>query len=303
MVPFNLPPDSRCGASLPACGPARAPVCLPHDRPPRTFTFTTGTALMESHPDDWLDELRAGRSDAAWDRFLDRYRRLVFSAIRHYVRDPDDVMDAFAHVCAALHGNDLARLRRYAEAPPPAARFSTWLVTVVRRLTVDWIRRRDGRPRRAAPAGLSPLQRLVYQLVFVDGCSHVESFERLKLSEIPPPSAHEFAEALTETYRLADAAGHAALARRAVADPAVARSPEADLLDAAAFAHVEEALGTLDPADRLAIQLFVVDGVPAADVARMVGWPNAKAVYNHVARSLAAIRRRLGRTGLDRTDF
>ena len=44
-------------------------------------------------------ELQRGRSDAAWDLLLDRYRRLIFAAIRHYAQDYDDVMDVFARVC------------------------------------------------------------------------------------------------------------------------------------------------------------------------------------------------------------
>src|SRR5207249_1151385 len=46
--------------------------------------------------EDWVAELERGRFDAAWDLFLDRYRRLIFAAIRHYAQDYDDVMDVFA---------------------------------------------------------------------------------------------------------------------------------------------------------------------------------------------------------------
>ena len=35
----------------------------------------------------WEAELSAGRPDGAWDAFLDRYRRLIFAAIRHYAQD------------------------------------------------------------------------------------------------------------------------------------------------------------------------------------------------------------------------
>ena len=43
--------------------------------------------------EDWAAELQQGRPEAAWDLFLGRYRRLIFSAIRHYAQDYDDVMD------------------------------------------------------------------------------------------------------------------------------------------------------------------------------------------------------------------
>src|SRR5439155_19885124 len=50
----------------------------------------------------WVAELQGGRPEAAWDLFLNRYRRLIFAAIRHYAEDYDDVMDVFARVCEAM---------------------------------------------------------------------------------------------------------------------------------------------------------------------------------------------------------
>jgi DNA-directed RNA polymerase specialized sigma24 family protein len=62
--------------------------------------------------------------------------------------------------------------------------------------------------------------------------------------------------------------------------------------------RVAEALASLPPAERVAVQLFVVEGMPAADVARAVGWPNAKMVYNRVYRALDALRVALARVGV-----
>src|SRR5437762_14331769 len=114
--------------------------------------------------EDWVVELQGGRPDAAWDRFLERYRRLIFAAIRHYVQDYDDVMDVFARVCEALRVDRFARLRRYADKPPNShtARFSTWLVAVLRNLIIEWFRMRDGRKQLSnAARALTPLQRCI----------------------------------------------------------------------------------------------------------------------------------------------
>ena len=117
----------------------------------------------------WAAELQRGRPDAAWDLFVGRYRRLIFAAIRHYAQDYDDVMDVFARVCEALREDDLRRLRVYVQQPEHRARFSTWLVTVVRHVTVDWFRQRDGRRRLSAVAeGLSPLRRRISDIDGVD---------------------------------------------------------------------------------------------------------------------------------------
>ena len=50
--------------------------------------------------------------------------------------------------------------------------------------------------------------------------------------------------------------------------------------------------------ERVAVELYVIEEMPAEAVAKVVGWPNAKAVYNHVYRALAAMRQRLQQAGL-----
>ncbi len=253
--------------------------------------------------DPWLEELQAGRAEAAWTLFIDRYRRLIFSAIRHFATDADDVMDVFAYVCESLRRNELARLRRYADAPSGGARFSTWLVAVVRNLTVDWLRHRDGRPRRTVPANLTALQQRVYQAVFVEGNSHDECFGRLQQSDGPAVSAHDFAEALRVTYRAAGRRGGGG--RRGMPElvGSAVPSPEENAVASDGAARVSRLLAVLDVTDRLAVQLFVVDELPAAEVARIVGWPNPKAVYNRVSRALARLRGELGRAGLTPGDL
>jgi DNA-directed RNA polymerase specialized sigma24 family protein len=62
-------------------------------------------------------------------------------------------------------------------------------------------------------------------------------------------------------------------------------------------------LESLSAEDRLALELYVVDDLPAADIARVLGLPNAKAVYNRVYRSLEAMRLRLDEAGISREDL
>ena len=152
--------------------------------------------------EDWVVELQGARADTAWDRFLERYRRLIFAAIRHYAQDYDDVMDIFARVCEALREDDLARLRCYAEQPSHTARFSTWLVTVVRHLTIDWFRHRDGRRRLSTLAErLPPLRRRIFELVFFERRSSVEAYELLRAREAPDLPFGRFLSELRETHR------------------------------------------------------------------------------------------------------
>lgn len=256
-------------------------------------------------PEDWADALAQGRSEQAWDLFLERYRRLVFAAIRHYARDYDDVMDVFARVCEALREDDLRRLRDYCAQPDHRARFSTWLVTVVRHLTVDWFRHRDGRRRLPALAErLPPLQRRIFEHVFIDRRTHLETYGLLRATETPDLSFHEYQRELRATYRAVAAGRRGQLLRDLGGPPPPEPDPEL-----ASAADVEDLRGVLQPVlatlsaeDRAAVELYVIEELPAEQVARIVGYPNAKTVYNRVARALAALRRHLEEAGVERED-
>lgn len=242
-----------------------------------------------------MAELRRGSIDAAWDLFLDRYRRLIFAAIRHYVQDYDDVMDVFARVCESLREADLKRLRSYLAQPAHTARFSTWLVTVVRNLTVDWFRHRDGRRRLSTVAAeLPPLRRRIFEHVFLHKRSHVETYELMRSADGADLSFGQFLVEVSATYR-AVADGRRGRILRELGGPT---PPAADTEDEGAMAserreELEHALSGLSAEERVAVELFVAEEVPAEVVARIVGWANAKAVYNHVYRALAEMRRRL----------
>jgi RNA polymerase sigma factor (sigma-70 family) len=259
----------------------------------------------------WIAALREGDVDAAWAAFLERYRRLIFATIRRFARDDDEELDAFAHVCEALRAGDMGRLRRYLDEPAHRARFSTWLVTVVRNLAIDSLRQQIGRRRQAIPATLSPLQRQIYQRIFLEHRSHVESYELLRTGNATDLTFGPFLKEVGATYRAVDGSPRKTGFRELVAP---APLPEGDFPDPGSPAddpgsaadtaeRLGGALDSLPPDERLAVQLFVVDEMPAADVARIVGWPNAKAVYNRVYRCLALIRQAFERAGIHRRDL
>ena len=254
----------------------------------------------------WVAELEQGRPDAAWDLFLDRYRRLLFAAIRHYAQDYDDVMDVFARVCEALRENDLRRLRAYISQKDHSARFSTWLVTVVRNLTVDWFRHRDGRRRLSVVAeALPPLRRRIFEHVFLDQCSHIEAYELIRAREAPALSFKEFLGELRAVYGAVRDGRRGRVVRDLGGPPPIEdRATTSDPPDVAdTRALLERVLGTLDAQDRAAVELYVVEELPAVDVARALGLPNAKAVHNRVYRALVALRAHLARIGVARGDL
>lgn len=242
-----------------------------------------------------MAELQRGRIDAAWDLFLDRYRRLIFAAIRHYAQDYDDVMDVFARVCESLREADLKRLRTFIAQPTHTARFSTWLVTVVRNLTIDWFRHRDGRRRLSTVAAeLPPLRRRIFEHVFLHKRSHVEAYELMRSADCVGLSFGQFLVEVSATYR-AVGDGRRGRILRELGGPAPPIPDTDDASDTVSERReeLEDALSALSPEERVAVELYVVEEMPAESVAKVVGWPNAKAVYNHVYRALAAMRTRL----------
>ncbi|HEY8165040.1 MAG TPA: hypothetical protein VIF83_05730, partial [Gemmatimonadaceae bacterium] len=182
----------------------------------------------------------------------------------------------------------------------------TWLVTVVHHETIDWVRHREGRHRVRMPSGLSPLQNQIFKYVFDERRSHVEAYELIRQHGTGDFGFSDFLREVAETYHVVEhALGKAAthyLPGPPVLTEGTGATVEDEIIAAERAGQLNAALQVLPPDERLAIQLFIVDDVGADRVARIVGWPNAKAVYNRVYRALQVLRKELERAGVDRTD-
>jgi len=241
----------------------------------------------------WRARLDAGDSEAAWTLFLARYHRLMGATIARCTPSAEDARDAFAEICDRLSENDLARLRRFHDAPAHRAKFSTWLVVVVRNLAIDCRRAREGRPRSSPPSGLSALRERIYQLVLVERRAHVEAYESMRSKGECDLSFGNFGREIAATYRAVDARrwSHLALLHGdAVECVADSPRPGEELERADDVVRMARALAQLTTEERAAIQLFIVEERSATEVAREVGWPSAKTVYNRVHRALATVR-------------
>jgi DNA-directed RNA polymerase specialized sigma24 family protein len=141
--------------------------------------------------------------------------------------------------------------------------------------------------------------------VFLDQRSHIEAYELIHAREAPALSFKEFLGELRATYsavtdgRRGRVLGE--LGGTPPADEEPAASSPGDIAETRAL--LEHALGALSAEDRAAVELYVVEELPAADVARILGLPNAKAVHNRVYRALAAVRARLAHVGIERGDL
>ena len=81
--------------------------------------------------------------DRAWSEFLDQYSRLLLSASRRVGATHDETMDHYAFVLDRLREDDFRRLRVF--TANGAGKFTTWLVVVAKRLSIDQHRQTHGR--------------------------------------------------------------------------------------------------------------------------------------------------------------
>jgi RNA polymerase sigma factor (sigma-70 family) len=256
----------------------------------------------------WRGRLAKGDPTGAWDLFIDRYRPLILATVRRKLPDPDDHMEAFAHVCEGLAADGLARLRRFQDGPS-RARFSTWLVTVVHHQLVDWLRQRDGRPRFKPPRGLTQSQQRIFTHVFIEQRSHAEAYELVRAEASCELRFSAFLRELAETYRVVEQARPGGVMHYLARGEAGSISefyedfPENRLAAEEIHARLAPALAALSAEERVALRLYVVEQVPARDVARVLGWSGPKAVYNRVYRSLMQLRELLEGEGVGPGDF
>jgi RNA polymerase sigma factor (sigma-70 family) len=252
----------------------------------------------------WRETLAEGDVASAWNQFIATHQKLIVATIRRTLGDDDDCADVFSEVCANLSSNGLARLASH--TPSSNAKFSTWLVTVVHRQAIDWVRKRDGRHRIRPPPNLTPLQQEIFRHVFDEHRTHVEAYELARQSNVALDlSFGEFLREVTATYQIVEHSRGRTAMRYFIGPPSVGDQDEAtvedELAHAEAAGRLAAALATLPPDERLAVHLFVIHELGAEHVARVVGWPNAKSVYNRVYRALATLRAELDRTGFERT--
>ena len=299
--------DSRCGIAYATRGSTET------SRAKRHLTFIVSASnyghahKSVSSMEPWRAKLDESDSVAAWDLFIEQYRRLIFATIKQLARDHDDILDVFTRVCEALRADNLARLRRYTDSAGERARFSTWLVTVVHNQAIDWFRHRDGRPRpKSSAKSLSnseadlracdqrPLARRDVRddqrgRLFANAIRRVSQGSEQDVSRLRGFTTHH--RAIQSPLGLS----RLTTLRCPGVDPSSAGGSEGANRSSAGVTSFRRPVGGAASS--------VVDEMPAAEVARAVGWRNAKAVYNRVYRALGIIREGFEKKGIRREDL
>lgn len=195
--------------------------------------------------------------DVAWESFLASHSRLILHVARSTTRDGDEALDAYTWALERLRENESRRLRGFSEVT--GTLFSTWLVVVVRRLCLDFLRHKRGRPSRT-PKDPATTER--------------SQFRR----------------------RLLDLAGEPAVLET-LGDASM--NPGASLEARELHAVLEKAVGTLDPADRLLLSFRFEDDLSASEISRVMSFPSQFHVYRRLNAVLKNLRERLAEAGIE----
>jgi DNA-directed RNA polymerase specialized sigma24 family protein len=134
----------------------------------------------EAVSDERLRLLIAEDPESAWRAFIDAYTPTLLALIeRAGIGDRDEAMEIYARACERLAANDYAALRR---RDPSIGSLTGWLVVVVRRAAIDWIRSRAGRRRMFRAIGeMDRFHQRLFELFYWDGRRPAEAAELLSM--------------------------------------------------------------------------------------------------------------------------
>lgn len=194
--------------------------------------------------------------EVAWKTFLETHSRLLLHTARSLSRDYDAAMDAYAHLLEQLRRDDYRRLRAYTS--DGRTKFTTWLVVVARRLCLDHLRQRYGRPQDAGSrsgATRAVRRQLVDLLV-----------EELEVS--------------------------------GVADATAAGNPETQLQANELSRALAGALSAFEARDQLLLKLRFEDGLPTREIGQVMGFTTQFHVYRRLNKVLAQLRAALRGRGV-----
>ena len=133
----------------------------------------------------------------------------------------------------------------------------------MRNLTIDWFRRRDGRHRLPALAeNLPPIQRRIFELVFLENRSHIEAFEQIRTRDASTMTFRMFQAELRAVYQATTKGRRGVILPEMAPAVPVAESEKADsgFEDGSEEATLlERELAILAPEDRVTVELFVIE--------------------------------------------
>jgi RNA polymerase sigma factor (sigma-70 family) len=278
--------------------------CYPTGVSWRRKETPAGGHSPEAVSDERLRLLIAEDPESAWRAFIDAYTPTLLALIeRAGIVDRDEAMEIYARACERLAANDYAALRR---RDPSIGSLTGWLVVVVRRAAIDWIRSRAGRRRMFRAIGeMDRFHQRLFELFYWDGRRPAEAAELLSMEmkqDITLTSVFDALEridsALSARHR-SELLSMVARSRAPISlegdDDAPLVDPPAETLDPEALLRARErderitaALAMLPAEDAVIVSLKFVEGLTRPQIQRFLQLPE---LTEHRVRAIVAALR------------
>ena len=264
--------------------------------------FVTEQSAERKASQDLLYRLNSSGAGAAWAEFLDSYSQLIINVAGQIEFEEDRIEECFLYVCEKLHENNFKRLLSF--NLKGAAKFRTWLTTVVFNLCVDWHRHEYGRVRLLpAISALPEFDQAVYRLVIEEGANRESAYQRL-LSDNPDltreslgNALHRIHEVLTPRQRwrislgrrVASKSGPESTDRRLENIRDQGPGPESTLEGEERLEILEQALSGLPTEQRLLIHWKFQEGLSLKRIAVLADLGNVNQTWSQVQKAVSAL--------------
>jgi RNA polymerase sigma factor (sigma-70 family) len=273
-------------------------------RTPRASSSASGG---EPVGEEELRLLLAENPEKGWRTFIDAYTPVLLALIeRAGIVDRDEAMEVYVRACERLAANHCAALRR---RDPSLGSLTGWLVVIIRRAAVDWVRSRAGRKRMfASIRELDRFHQRLFELFYWEGrrpteaaaLLHVEMKEEITLDRVFQAleriddvlSLRQRSELLSMAARSRPAVPLEGTDDEPVVDPpATTLDPEAALRARERDEQLTQALATLPSEDAVIVSLKFVEGLTRTEIQRFLRLPE---LTEHRVRTIVAtLRERL----------
>jgi RNA polymerase sigma factor (sigma-70 family) len=270
-------------------------------RTPRASSNASG---REPVAEEQLRLLLAENPEQGWRTFIDAYTPVLLALIeRAGIVDRDEAMEVYVRACERLAANHYAALRR---RDPSLGSLTGWLVVIIRRAAVDWIRSRAGRKRMfASIRELDRFHQRLFELFYWEGRRPTEAAALLNVEMKEDVSLDRVFQALERIddvlsmRQRSELLSMAARSRPAVPlegrddeplvdPPAATLDPEAVMRARERDEQLTRALATLPSEDAVIVSLKFVEGLTRAEIQRFLRLPE---LTEHRVRTIVATLR------------
>lgn len=132
MEKFPPEADAECSGGCQGCpASGKATAANPNATSKLVTLVPLNPAVVE---DEWLVQECLQGNQQAWEKLIDRYKRLIYSIPFKYGATPEDAADIFQAVCIELF-NSLSKVRNVQS-------LRSWLITVTIHQSLHWKRKR-----------------------------------------------------------------------------------------------------------------------------------------------------------------